>query len=226
MKYKQITLYTADLMEMRNFYERVLEHTIVSYEDTSFSLQIGSTVLSFEQTRESTEPFYHFAFDVPANQFQEAKAWIEERVSLTRDNGKDHVYFSSIDASSIYFEDPSGNVVEWICRFSHSYEETARFHPRVLQCVSEMSLVVADKSDAAEKLLACGIPSRDGEAVPDDGLTFMGHGDEAVYFLLVQEKRIWYFSTQEAKIHPSHVVLEDGRVIETTRDGQLICTGK
>lgn len=211
---------------MRDFYEHVLEHTIVPYEETSFSLQIGSTVLTFEQTKEATHPFYHFAFDVPANQFHEAKAWLEERVTLTRDNGKDHVYFSSIDASSIYFEDPSGNVVEWICRFSHSEEESAAFHPRLLQRVSEMSLVIADKVQAAEKLLACGIPSRDGEPIPEEGLTFMGHPNEAVYFLLVPEGRTWYFSSQEAKIHPSRVVLEDGRLIETTRDGHLICTGK
>lgn len=224
MKFKQITLRTAHLSEMRDFYERVLEHTILSYGDTSFSIQIGSTVLTFEQTKEATQPFYHFAFDVPANQFHEAKAWLEERVSLSRNNEKDHVYFSSIDASSIYFEDPSGNVVEWICRFSHAQEQVAAFHPRHLQRVSEMSLVVADKRYAAEKLLAFGIPSRDDEAVPEDGLTFMGHADEAVYFLLVPENRIWYFSTQEAKIHPSRVILEDGQLIETTRDGHLICT--
>lgn len=222
---ESITIYSAALEATRNFYRDTLEFPILKESETYFTLQIDSTSFTIHQAPPEEAPFYHFAFDVPSNQFEEAKNWIKEHVSLLTDEGHDEVYFQTIDAKSIYFEDPSGNIVEWICRLSDSPSSSVSFHPSLLQKVSEMSLVVHDKLAAAEQLDTVGVLSRDHQPVPAEGLTFMGGRKDAVYLLLVSENRVWYFSEKVSNVHPLTVESKNF-IIQVTPSGELICTSK
>lgn len=220
---ESITIYSAALEATRNFYRDTLEFPILKESETYFTLQIGSTAFTIHQAPPEEAPFYHFAFDIPSNQFEEAKNWIKERVSLLTDEGHDEVYFQTIDAKSIYFEDPSGNIVEWICRLSDATPCTDPFHPKLLQTVSEMSVVVHDKLAAAEQLETVGVLSRDHQPVPAEGLTFMGEREDAVYLLLVPKNRVWYFSDKLSVVHPLSIRLQ-GASIEITSSGKFLCS--
>ena len=61
-------------------------------------------------------PYYHFAFNIQSNMFNKAKSWVKEKVSLNLEDGEDEADFSHLPAHSLYFYDPSGNVVEYILR--------------------------------------------------------------------------------------------------------------
>ncbi len=223
MHIESITIYSAALEAIRNFYRDTLEFPILKESETYFTLQIGSTTFTFRQASLGDTPFYHFAFDVPSNQLEEAKNWIKDRVSLSKSSEEDEVYFPSIDAKSIYFEDPSGNIVEWICRLSDSPSSSVSFHPSLLQKVSEMSLVVHDKLAAAEQLETVVVVSRDHQPVPAEGLTFMGEREDAVYLLLVPENRVWYFSDKLSVVHPLSIRLQ-GASVEITSSGKFLCS--
>lgn len=223
MHIESITIYSDALEATRNFYRDTLEFPILKESETYFTIQISSTVFTFRQAPPEENPFYHFAFDVPSNQFEEAKNWINERVSLLTDEGQDEVYFHTIDAKSIYFEDPSGNVVEWICRLTDSPASSKPFHPALLQKASEMSLVVHDKLNAAKQLESIRVYSRDHQPVPAEGLTFMGEREDAVYLLLVPENRGWYFSDKSSVVYPLLIQLTDAS-IEITNSGKFICS--
>lgn len=223
MHFETITIYSAALETTRKFYRDTLDFPIVEESDEFFTLEIGSTLFSIRQAPLGETPFYHFAFDVPSNQFEEAKNWIKERVSLTKNEGLDEVYFQTIDAKSIYFEDPSGNIVEWICRLSDSPSSSVSFHPSLLQKVSEMSLVVHDKLAAAEQLETVGVVSRDHQPVPSEGLTFMREREDAVYLLLVPKNRVWYFSDKLSVVHPLSIRLQ-GASVEITSSSRFICS--
>lgn len=225
MHIESITIYSAALEATRNFYRDTLEFPILKESETYFTLQIGSTVFTFRQASLGDTPFYHFAFDVPSNQFEQAKNWIKERVSLLKNEGHDEVYFPSIDAKSIYFEDPSGNIVEWICRLTDSPASSEPFHPTLLQKASEMSLVVHDKLNAAKQLESIRVYSRDHQPVSAEGLTFLGERKDAVYLLLVSENRVWYFSEKVSTVHPLTVESKNF-IIQVTPSGELICTSK
>lgn len=223
MHFETITIYSAALETTRKFYRDTLDFPIVEESDEFFTLEIGSTLFSIRQAPLGETPFYHFALDVPSNQFEHAKNWLKERVSLLTDEGHDEVYFQTIDAKSIYFEDPSGNIVEWICRLSDATPCTEPFHPKLLQTVSEMSLVVHEKLAAAEQLETFGVVSRDHQPVPAEGLTFMGEREDAVYLLLVPENRGWYFSDKLSVVHPLSLRLQ-GASIEITNSGKFLCS--
>jgi len=71
--FKKVTLYKNKLNEVKGFYEYQLGFRIVEEDESSFMLAIGESQLIF---RESDRPaFYHFAFNIPGNQFTLAKGW-------------------------------------------------------------------------------------------------------------------------------------------------------
>ena len=73
------------------------------------------------------DSYYHFAFNIPANKFSEAKVWAKERVSLLVEEGEDEANFVHLPAHALYFYDPAGNIVELISRQSVSEDSTETF---------------------------------------------------------------------------------------------------
>src|SRR5690625_4251509 len=112
--FKSVVLYTNKLIELKNFYHHLLEFPISEKGDHFFSLRIGTSTLTFKQSEEKS--IYHFAFNIPGNHITTAKHWLSERVSLNKEDGKDEIYYKSFNADAIYFNDPAGNIVEFIGR--------------------------------------------------------------------------------------------------------------
>src|SRR5690625_80736 len=110
--FNSVLLYTNQLKELRRFYMNILELNITDETEEAFSIDIGTSKLTFKQ---SDKPcFYHYAINISGNQFSMLKHRIKERIPLNRERGIDEVYFSSFDADSMYFEDPAGNIIELI----------------------------------------------------------------------------------------------------------------
>lgn len=170
------------------------------------------------------KPFYHFAFDIPSNQFEEAKAWTKEKIELSQEQGNDEVYFAFIDAKSIYFEDPAGNIVEFICRFSDAEQSNEPFTASSLQKMSEMSIVVTDKLNAISSLHEVSIFERDREEITADGLSFMGEREDATYLLFVNEGRTWFFSNKKSTAFPVEITLDHGISVKINEFGKIITT--
>lgn len=194
----------------KQFYETTLHFPLTSEEHNRFTIKVGTSMITFVEAPLEKSPFYHFAFDVPSNQFEEAKAWIKEKTELSQEQGEDEVYFPFIDAKSIYFEDPAGNIVELICRFSDAKPSEEPFTTASLQKVSEMSIVVTDKLNALSALQKVSIFERDREEISADGLSFMGEREDATYLLFVNEGRTWYFSNKKSAAYPVEIILDDG----------------
>lgn len=226
MNIQHVTMYASNFEATKHFYLTHLAFPNSSEDANSFSFQVGQATVTFYKALEGETPFYHFAFNVPSNKFDEAKAWAKSKVSLSTDEGDDEVYFEFIDAKSIYFEDPAGNIVEFICRFSDATTSDDSFSATSLQKMSEMSLVVRNKLEAFTLLHDVGIFKRDDEELSPTGLTFMGEREDATYVLLVNEGRTWYFSSKQAVSNPQSITLTNGVTISIDDEQQLLCTTK
>ena len=112
--FKSVTLYTNQLKSLKRFYGNVLELNITEASEEQMTLEIGDSFIIFKQSERPA--FYHFAINIPGNQFSMMKYWMQDRLTLNRESGVDEVYFQSFDADSLYFEDPAGNIVELIGR--------------------------------------------------------------------------------------------------------------
>ena len=113
MNITYLELLTKDLQAQRNFYSHVLGLP-VTLSDSRLEIKAGKTDLVFMQAESDFDGAYHFAFNIPENQFRAAKAWISNRIPLLHDEiGKDEFESESWNSHSVYFKDMAGNVLEF-----------------------------------------------------------------------------------------------------------------
>lgn len=213
--FKKVTLYTNKLKEVKGFYEYQLGFRIVEEDETSFMLSIGESQLIF---RASEQPaFYHFAFNIPGNQFTLAKGWASSRVELNRQEGMDEIYYANFDADAFYFQDPAGNVVEFLGR--RNTDKMGNFTIDSLLNISEVSITTPFVAEVGKQLEEMEIPVRGNKGIEPDALNFLGQG--AAFILLVKPKRTWYFSKKKSEVHPLSIELTDGRKIDIDEEGRF-----
>lgn len=218
--FKSVVFYTNKLKQLQRFYGNILELPITASSDEQFTVKVGTSEISFRQSDQPS--FYHFAINIPGNQFSLMKYWLKDRLTLNRESGIDEVYFPSFDADSVYFEDPAGNLIECIGRrkrdlFGHV--TTASFLN-----VSEVGIATPFVSDVGDALQDFGIPLRHGTEVNPKTLNFLGKDD--AFVVLVPTNRKWYFSKRNAETHPLEITLTDNRHISLDKDGLITLSKK
>jgi catechol-2,3-dioxygenase len=195
MKIKSIKLWALQLDALAAFYRDTLG-LIISARQNRFEAYVGYTRLAFQQAEAAEGGPYHFAINIPENQFDEGKAWLAQRVPLIQDrNGVDTFDFLSWNAHACYCYDPAGNIVELIAR--HSLDSAADgslgpFSPRSLLGVSEMGLVTDDVRGSVNQLCQkFGLGVYDGAGSD----AFAAVGDEQGLFIVVKRGREWFPDT-------------------------------
>ena len=155
-----LKLETSQPLEaMKRFYADTLGFAAEQDTDAAITFRTGKSTLTFERSSE-TDPFYHFAFNIPENQIREAHAWQRERSELIvppkhlNDPGlaREIVAFRHWNAHSVFFWDPAGNAVEYIARHDLDNARAAPFSAKSALYISEIGLVVDDVPKAASQL--------------------------------------------------------------------------
>ena len=197
-------LSSAPLAKMKAFYHRTLGLPVAAEKPESLTIRAGQTRLTFLPAgRDDGKPFYHFAFNIPENKLLAAHQWQKERTPLLpipsglRDPKfpDDVVNYSHWNAHSVFFFDPSGNVVEYIAR--HDLKNAARgpFGSADILCASEIAFVVDDVAGAATKLKGvAGVEQYRGASA-----AFAALGDEHGLLLLMKRGRVISFDAPEKK---------------------------
>lgn len=188
MNITYLEISTKDLQAQRDFYASVLELP-VTLESASLAVKAGSTDLVFMQAPSEFEGGYHFAFNIPENQFAAAKAWISSRVPLLRDeNGQDEFHSESWNSHSVYFKDAMGNVLEFIARHNLKNAATADFGGAHILNVSEIGLPSEDVLAFVQDIeLRLGLHPYRQE--PNERFTAVG--DDHGMLILPIQGRIW-----------------------------------
>lgn len=76
MKIIELELKTHLLSKMKMFYVNQLHFPLLQETENAFTLLVGNTKLTFVRENGESQPFYHFAMNIPANQIHEAKDWL------------------------------------------------------------------------------------------------------------------------------------------------------
>ena len=188
MNITRLELLTMDLQAQRDFYADVLDLP-VNLSSSSLEVQAGETDLVFKQAWYDFEGAYHFAFNIPENQFAASKEWISRRLSLLHDeNGKDEFASETWNSHSVYFKDAAGNVLEFIARHNLQNAVDGDFDSRKILNVSEIGLPSDDVVSFANELC-----TRLGSSVfkqePNENFTPVG--DDQGLLILPKIGRIW-----------------------------------
>lgn len=213
MKITSLELLTADLQAQRDFYTDVLELPV---NLTPFALEVkaGDTELVFKQAWSDFDGAYHFAFNIPENQYDAAKRWIARRIDLLRDKtGKEDFASQTWTSDSVYFLDAAGNVLEFIARHSLNNGVNEDFDSRQILNISEIGLPSEDVVGLANELC-----TRLGLSVfkQEPSENFTPVGDDNGLLILPLKDRIWMpDSGVPAKMLPVKVQgTTDGRAWE------------
>jgi len=151
MHIQELTIQTRHLAEQKAFYHNTLGLPLLSETTAAFTVQAGTTRLQLQETQQ--EALYHVAFTIPRNKFAQAKSWLYQRLQLlyTAD-GKDEIFFSFINARSLYFCDANSNILEYMVHYGLEHETAGAFEPADVLHVSEIGLPVEDVLALAARL--------------------------------------------------------------------------
>lgn len=221
MRIAKASLLTNFFNETLDFYQTKLGFTIKNQTATTFEVEIGKDLIEFTESHLEEAPFYHFAFDIPAGSFEEAKQWLQRKVDLSTEGGNDQITFDILDSSSVYFEDSSGNIVEFIERRKTNPKSDVEFSAKSIQGISEMSFIVDKKLEVANELLNYDIKGMFNSEVKADGLSFMTDQENKVFILLVNPGRKWLFSEKKSKMFEQEIVLDSGLVLKIDRENNV-----
>lgn len=188
MNIQKLELFSADLQAQREYYAKVLELP-TKLSISSLLVKAGETELVFSQAPSGFSGAYHFAFNVPSNQFESARQWISTRQPLLHDSGGKEVFHSQTwDSDSVYFLDAAGNVLEFIARHTLQNPADGEFDSRMILNVSEIGLpsedVVGLANEICSKLALATYKQEANE-------NFTPVGDENGLLILPKVERIW-----------------------------------
>jgi len=213
--FKTVTMYTNKLRMLRGFYENVLEIPISEAGEGFFKMIIGDSTLIFSETEEDT--LYHFAINIPGNQYTLAKYWAKNKVTLNREAGVEDIFYSRFNADAFYFEDPAGNVIELIAR--RHVDKWSDFSVDSFLNISEVSITTPLVREVGERLQDLGIPISGNYQIEPDTLNFLGRNDS--FIILVPPQRRWYFSKQISKTSKVDIELDSGQHISISQEGNI-----
>ncbi len=211
MEITAIKLQTSSLKELANFYHDVLELTTETNSDGNIKIGIGRTSLVFEQVN-NADPFYHYAINIPSNKIDEAKAWLSPRAELIwiDDYKSDIADFRNWNAKSVYFYDPSGNILELIARFDLDNKMDEPFSSAQFLSISELGVVTkaGELDNAAKRILKAYDLDYFVRQLPLP--QFKAVGDNEGLFIMVPENRNWYPTERPSGIFPINVQFMNG----------------
>jgi catechol 2,3-dioxygenase-like lactoylglutathione lyase family enzyme len=188
MNITYLELSAKDLKAQSDFYAHILELP-VALDSSTLEVKVGKTDLRFTQAPTEFDGAYHFAFNIPENQFHASKEWISERIPLLKDeNGQDEFESKSWNSHSVYFKDAAGNVLEFIARHNLNNAIDGDFDSKHILNISEIGLpsenVIGFANELCTRLKLSVFRQEPNE-------TFTPVGDDNGLLILPIKNRIW-----------------------------------
>ncbi|MEM1295547.1 MAG: glyoxalase/bleomycin resistance/dioxygenase family protein [Verrucomicrobiota bacterium] len=212
----ELRMKSARLEALQQFYEKKLGLPVRADGD-ELTVEAGTTRLIFSSTETSeNEPFYHYAFNIPENKIEVAREWQKKRTPLLRRGNSEVIHFGSINAHSVYFNDPAGNIVEYIARHDLKNSAGGGFDPEDILYASEIGLVVDDVPQVEKEVKdSLGLKYQRGYR----SQSFRSVGDDHALLILVRRNRKWYPNQkQAAKVHSVTAAIRGPKAAEYRKE--------
>jgi catechol-2,3-dioxygenase len=211
MKLEHIQIITCNILKTTAFYQDILELSMIEKSKESVSFQAGNSVLKFTENPKF-DSIYHFAFNIPENQLEEAIAWCQNKVSLIHIEDQNVIAnFENWNANAVYFYDNNGNLLEFIARHDLQNSQTAKFSSKSILNISEIGIVTENPLELGNKLRQ------------DHGLEFFNKnenselfaavGDDEGLLILVRPNRNWYPTQTPSESNATEISIENNETL-------------
>ncbi|MBM80803.1 MAG: hypothetical protein CMJ78_09435, partial [Planctomycetaceae bacterium] len=183
----ELRLRSSQMDKLGRFYGETLGLP-TTMEADSLVVTAGQTLIRFApaSTNENDGPFYHFSFNIPENKLELGRAWQKKRTPLVKRGNPEVIHFSRWNAHSVFFNDPAGNILEYIAQHDLKNSAPGAFTTKDILYASEIGLVVDDVGStvtAAKDSLGIGV-------YRDKAEFFASLGDEHALLMLVKRNRL------------------------------------
>jgi catechol-2,3-dioxygenase len=193
----EIEIKTDDLLGTETFYSSIFGLKLVSKSQNSISFLAGKSTLTFVKSNK-LNPKYHFAFNIPNNKLDEAIIWATAKFNLIENDENGIVAnFENWNARAIYFYDNNNNILEFIARFDLNNSTNTHFDISSILSISEIGIVADEPLQLANNLMESN--NLDFFEKSNKSETFVALGNENGLIIIVQKKRKWYPTEQEAE---------------------------
>lgn len=205
----QIELLTDSLSNTETFYSYVLGFRVLDKSEGHISFKAGSSILRFNLAKHS-KAYYHFAFNIPCNQLENAFKCIKEKAELipvTPDSF--YADFSNWHAKSFYFYDNNRNILELIARYDLKDEVyVEHYNVNQISCISEIGIVCRNLDKECSNLMEVyGFTYFDMQPPLEN---FKVLGDNNGLLILSSHGRNWYPTEIVAENFETKVKLKKG----------------
>jgi len=203
MRITELSLDTQNFQEQHHFYTNILGLPLREKTPETFTVQVGTTRLTFRETTKETG--YHFAFTIPSNKLAKAKEWLATRIPLVTQNDQDEFFFENWNSDSLYFRDAANHILEFIAHYDLQNEKPGAFGAADLLHISEIGMAFEDVSEQVETLGAAFHiePYRNSR-----GEVFAAVGDIFGLFITVKIGRNWFPTSTAATVSPIEITIE------------------
>lgn len=202
---RHVRLHAKDLAAQAAFYRDALKLPVETGKGF-VRVTAGTSIVEFVPVQGGGRPFYHFAFTIPENKLTDAMAWLEPRCPILNiRNTKEKIMdFKGWNAQSFYYNDPEGNILEFIVHHDLANGVSEPFGSQHVLWESEIGLVVPDVP-AAEKAIADSLGLK---YYRDHSPVFSPVGDVRGLLIVVKKDRVWLPTTDvHADVFPTAVEL-------------------
>lgn len=186
---RRLGLVANNLDEQAAFYRDVLRLPVTLPDGDTLRVTAGTSILEFRRAPGVVKPFYHFAFTIPENQLAAGMAWLEPRCPILpiRDTAEKVMHFRGWNADSFYFNDPAGNILEFIVHHDLDNGTSKPFTEEHLLRICEIGIVVPDVPTFQQNAKkAMGI-----DYYREATNTFAPVGSIEGVLIVVQDDRVW-----------------------------------
>ncbi len=202
----ELTLYTHNLIAVRNFYGNELELDLIDHTGQELLFKVGSTRLRFKAVSGS-KPYYHFAFNIPPHLLMEAQKWLKGHAQTITWQGKELVDFPNWNAQSLYFFDPVGNILEFIARQELPINGRTDFDSDCILNISEIGIIADPVFAMREKLeQSFGLQVFNRQPPTNE---FCPMGNDNGLLILVTEHRNWFPTAIPCKPFPLEILFSN-----------------
>lgn len=192
MRIKSLSIFTNQLEAQYSFYVQQLGFACINKDQSSFTVNIGNSQLSFIKKEHCTP--YHFAFNIPYSSVQKALEWLKQKVSVLMDGTNKIQEFETWQANAIYFYDEDKNIVELIGRKTLGYDSGNTFNTSEVKEISEIGIASSNIEDIYNTITSTTpLKIYDG-----DFSRFCAIGNETGLFICVNPEEKKWFPTNDS----------------------------
>jgi len=205
MQILEVIMMSDDLKKTEEFYSGKLGLVSINKKPSAISFLAGRSILTFRHSKD-LKPIYHFAFNIPNNKLNEAMTWASIKFNLLNIENNDFVAdFKAWNATSFYFFDNNGNILEFIARHDLNNKSDEPFSGSSVICVSEIGIVTDDVTELVNRLITnYEIPIYSKQPLQNN---FAALGDDNGLLILSSVNRHWYPTDCPAKIFYTNIKL-------------------